>query len=101
MRCILYLFILFLLSSCGTDLPDSETLVQEFYEARVSKLEYEKWEDCVYNITSEAKKDLDSIVHRLTKADLMDTIDFPSKPVRPHAPDPIIGTVKRFEVKDN
>ncbi len=92
------ILILSLLFSCTPDLPDSDVLIQEFYEKRVKKLELEKWDDCVENITQEAKKELDSIVHRLMETDAMDTINFPSKPIRPSAPDHIIGTVKRFEV---
>lgn len=90
---------LLLLLSCSPELPDTDTVVQEIYAVKVENLNKDKWNDCLDNIAKDAKSDLDSIVHRLMKADIMDTIDFPSRPVRPNSPDHIIGSVKRFEVE--
>lgn len=97
-KLVLAHIVLFLLA-CSPELPDTDSVVQEIYAVKVEKLNQNKWNDCLDNIAKDAKNDLDSIVHRLMKADIMDTIDFPSRPVRPNSPDHIIGSVKRFEVE--
>lgn len=95
-RFILFLFLLAFMS-CMPQFPDTDKLVNEIYTSKVEDLNRSKWNDCLEHITQDAKQELDSIVHRLTKADLMDTIDFPSKPIRPQAPDHIIGKSDRFD----
>lgn len=84
--------------SCGPDLPPRAELVDSFYQLRVKELFLQQRADCIEQIQIDAKLELDSIVHELLNADLMDTINFPTRPTRPVSPDHIIGTVKKFDV---
>jgi len=92
--------LMFLFSSCGPQLPDRQAAVYKFYKIKVDALMHQQKEECQDRIAQDAKAKVDSIIHQILNADLMDTINFPSKPVRPSAPDHIIGTVKKFDSKN-
>lgn len=89
----------FLLASCGLELPDSKVITKEIYDERVSQLKKERQERCKKEAFERAEAIVDSIVHDMLQIGLTDTLDFPEKPIRPEAPDHIIGTVKQFEVE--
>ena len=96
MRMSFLIICLFLCCSCKQQALDQQVLIDDFYAAKRQELFDEKRGECKENIREVAKLHLDSIVHQLLKADAMDTLVFPPRPVRPVAPDHIIGTVKKF-----
>ncbi len=96
MRMSFLILSLFLCCSCQPHTLDQQALIDDFYAAKCQELFAEKRGECKENIREVAKAHLDSIVHQLLKADAMDTLVFPPKPVRPVAPEHIIGTVKKF-----
>lgn len=94
----LSILLLLVLGSCSPELPDSQSLIDELLESKVSDYKAKKNKECRNDALADAEAHVDSIVHRLLNLDLIDTIDFPSKPMRPRAPKHIIGTVDKFEV---
>lgn len=84
--------------SCTTELPDRQLLIDEIYSARVKQVEIEKRGDCRKKQLERAEAKVDSILHSLLNADLHDTLNFPARPQKPLRPDPIIGTVKKFDL---
>jgi len=85
--------------SCAPDLPDKKELIEEIYSARVDQARIQKDADCRQKQLEKAEAKVDSILHSLLNADLHDTLNFPSRPLKPHKPDHIIGTVEKFEVE--
>jgi len=98
MRVLWITGILFLLS-CSAELPDTDLLIEEYYQNKVEDLRKTINEKCKRDQISKADAEVDSIVHRLLNADLHDTLNFPSRPTRPIRPPNIIGTVDKFEVE--
>ncbi|MBT8191208.1 MAG: hypothetical protein KJO50_05245 [Bacteroidia bacterium] len=97
MKC-LFPVILFLLMSCNSRLPDKDMLITRFYNDRVKNHSIEKDKACLEKAIASAEIYVDSLVDQWINEDLLDTIKFPPKPTRPRTPDPIIGTVERFEL---
>ncbi len=97
MRIFLIAISLSALLSCGPELPDSQQLIDQMLEDKISSFEAQKKAECKEKALDDAEMHVDSIVLRLLNLDLVDTLNFPSKPTRPSAPDHIIGTVPRFE----
>ena len=85
--------------ACRSDLPDTDTLVKEIYDQRVEEFLAQKKADCKNRALLEAESQVDSIVHDMLNIGLVDTVDFPERPLRPVSPDHIIGTVKKFDIK--
>ncbi len=99
MRCTLLFSILVFLVGCTVELPDKEKLVDEYYQIKVDNLRATTIDKCKKEQIARADADVDSIVHRLLNADLHDTLNFPARPARPTRPDPIIGTVQKFDLE--
>jgi len=93
------LAVLLLVVSCTTDLPDRDLLIKEIYDARVEQVKLQKNADCRSAQLKKAEAKVDSILHSLLNADLHDTLNFPSRPLKPSKPEHIIGTVGKFEVE--
>ena len=83
--------------SCTPELPDKELLVQGYYELKVNELKSSMKDKCRNEELERATEEVDSIIHRLMNLDLHDTLNFPSRRVRPSKPDHIIGTVAKFD----
>lgn len=98
MRYTALIFIITAFFCCKAELPDADALVHEFYTARVKRLEDDRKKECIEKQVRKANAKVDSIVHQLLNKDLLDTISFPAKPLKPIKPKPIIGTVDTFEV---
>lgn len=101
MRTLMFLLILIPLFSCGPDLPDGDLLIKELYDQRVSEYISQKDFDCRTEAIADAEEHVDSIVHRMLNADLVDSLAFPNRPVKPVRPKPIIGKVQKFELEEN
>lgn len=92
------LVVLLFVVSCTTDLPNRDLLIKEIYDARVEQVRLQKNADCRSAQLEKAEAKVDSILHSLLNADLHDTLNFPSRPIKPSRPKHIIGTVDKFEV---
>jgi len=97
MRILLFISFIFLWS-CQSDLPKKSELIDLYYNAKVEQLLKEKDEACMRRALAVAKEDVDSLIALRFNADILDTIKFPVKPVRPNAPEHIIDKVNKFEV---
>ncbi len=84
--------------SCTHGSHDHQTIIDEIYNAKVQDLRQQKLNDCREKQIEKANEKVDSIVHQLLNADLLDTLSFPAKPIKPPTPEHIIGTVKKFDV---
>jgi len=89
---------LFLMFSCTGELPDQDELIDIYYQAKVKDLLDSKDAACRKRAIALAKTDVDSLIAQRFNADILDTIQFPPKPVRPTSPDHIINKVQKFEV---
>lgn len=98
--CLTFLSII-IFCSCGPELPDGDKLINEIYYARVKEYEAQKAKDCKQKAIAAAEEHVDSIVHRMLNADLVDSLDFPTKPLKPSRPKSIIGKVDKFEIRSN
>lgn len=101
MRALIILLILTPLFSCGPDLPDGDLIIKELYNERVAEYISQKDRDCRKDAIADAEEHVDSIVHRMLNADLVDSLAFPNRPVKPVRPKPIIGKVQKFELEEN
>lgn len=97
MRLSIYIS-LFLFFSCSTDLPDQKELVDIYYQAKVRELMDQKDESCRKRAIAIAKEDVDSLIALHFNADILDTIQFPIKPIKPKSPEHIIDKVQKFEI---
>ena len=97
MKFFIAISVLFCLS-CTHGSYDHQTIIDEIYNAKVQNLRYQKLNDCKEKQIQKANEKVDSIVHQLLNADLLDTVSFPAKPIKPPTPKHIIGTVKKFEI---
>lgn len=97
MRRSILLAILFF-CSCGKPLPKKNELVAIYYQQSVDKLIREKKVECNEKIETDVKVRLDSLIDSYINADLLDSLKFPSKPIKPKKPEHIIDKVGKFEV---
>ena len=98
MRKSAFIFLVLFCSACSVDLPDANTIIEEIYRQQVEEFRVRDERECRAKALSDAEAHVDSIVYQLLNADLVDSLSFPDKPIRPSAPDHIIGTVKKFDV---
>lgn len=99
MRLLFVICLLLTFAACGPELPDGPLLIQEILDARIKEHIHQKDNDCKADALADAEEHVDSIVHKMLNADLVDSLEFPSRPVKPHRPDGIIGKVQKFEVE--
>lgn len=97
MKLLLSISIIFLVS-CSIDLPSHQEVIDEIYNAKVADLKKQKLKDCKTKQIEKANEKVDSILHKLLNTDLLDTVSFPARPVKPPKPKHIIGTVEKFDV---
>jgi len=90
--------ILLFLISCSTELPNRQELIDFYYDAKVDNLLNEKDLQCRKRAIEAAKLSVDSLIALRFNADILDSIKFPDKPVRPDAPEHILDKVQKFEV---
>lgn len=88
----------FIFMSCTGNLPDGDALSASLYDQKLMALNAEADQDCRTRAIAEAEIFVDSLVDQWINADLMDTIDFPAKPVKPEAPEPVIGVMEKFDI---
>jgi len=87
-----YGFILFCLLSfysCKNDKIERLDF-QELIDKRYEKLINKGISECKLDAENEAEKKVDSLIDKLLKKDLIDSISFPEKPIRPDRPENII-----------
>ncbi len=76
---------------------------QSIIDARITKKTKEYAErrvkECRREAQDQAETYVDSLIANYVGTEVIDTFTFPDRPVRPERPDPIIGTVKKFEVE--
>ncbi len=94
----LVIILSFLAFSCTGALPDKDELINQFYIEKLMSLHNEADASCRIRAIENAELFVDSLVDQWINADLLDTVLFPAKPLKPQAPDPIIGTVEPFEL---
>ena len=85
----LSLFILLILFACKSDKIerlDQEELITKKYDHLIN----ERISECKNKAELEAENKVDSLIDKLLKKDLIDSIRFPDKPVRPDRPETII-----------
>ena len=97
MKKVAYILLLLVFCSCTANLPDKDELISRMYEERVAQLYISKDAECQERVLEDAEAHVDSLIDQWINADLMDTLVFPSRPIKPNTPDHIIGTVKRFD----
>lgn len=95
-----YLLVSFcvLFFSCQDPLPDKKALIKQYYSEKVNKLKVDKLKQCREDILVEVEMKIDSLIDNFINADLLDTLRFPVKPVKPNHPDHIIDKVKKFDL---
>jgi hypothetical protein len=91
--CILLFFV-----SCRPQLPDKDRLSKDLYDLQVRTLFQDIDSKCKFEAYKNAELHVDKLVDKWINSSIHDTINFPSRPFKPPAPTPILGTVKRFEL---
>jgi hypothetical protein len=76
-------------SNCETEKIEKLDF-QELLDKRYEKLINDGLTDCKLEAESEAENKVDSLIDKLLKKDLIDSIHFPDKPIRPDRPINII-----------
>ena len=89
------------LASCKSELPDRQTLIDEYYEKKENEFLNQKRNNCKKEAVVEAQVVIDSLLDNWVNANLFDTLNFPKKPSKPQTPDHIIDKVSKFEVDKN
>ena len=92
------ILILLLCASCSNDLPDKEKLVSQFYQQKIQEFKDEKMSMCREDIRAEVQIHIDSIIDTWINAELVDTIQFPNKPIKPIRPEVIIDKFQKFSL---
>jgi len=69
-----------------------------YYENKVKLLLEEKKQACLKRALDAAKIDVDSMIAARFNADILDSINFPIKPLKPSTPDHIIDRVDKFDI---
>lgn len=65
--------------------------VDHFYDIKVAQLRVEKLDECKGEAIEEAEKFVDALIDKWIKEQNKNGDDFPLKPIRPRAPEKIIG----------
>lgn len=94
------LLLIFFCTSCGPDLPEEKALIDLYYQSKVDLLLKDKDQTCRKKASDQAIIEIDSLIDRWINTDLLDSLIFPDKPVKPRSPDHIIDKVQKFEVEE-
>jgi len=95
---LICIVILFCFYACSSDLPDKREMSKVLYDKKVQDLYKDIDGKCRFEAFKNAELHVDRLVDKWINSSIHDTIDFPPKPLKPIAPDPILGTVKRFDL---
>jgi len=95
---ILTIIFLLCLYGCKNELPDRQELIDKYYVEKESEFINRKTNNCKNEAIAEAQVVIDSLLHNWVNANLFDTLDFPTKPLKPNSPGHIIDKVSKFEV---
>jgi len=94
----LLVILILVCSSCRKALPDKEVLIDRFYAEKVHELKMEQEAICREALINEVKVKIDSLIDTWVNAELVDTIAFPSRPVKPIRPENILDKFERFSL---
>lgn len=95
---LLFVISLVLLVSCKKPLPDQDVLAKEFYDRKVAELYREIDDKCRSEAYRNAELHVDNLVDQWINSTIQDTVNFPPKPLKPVRPEPIMGTVEKFDL---
>ena len=85
-------------ASCQNNLPDKKELIEQYYNEHVALLEKQKLRECNERTLVDVESEIDSIIDNLINKDLLDSLNFPNKPLRPQRAKHIINKVDTFSV---
>jgi hypothetical protein len=97
MRILISISLLFL-CACNSNLPDKKNLIDQYYHEHFLSLKIEREEICNAAVLEQVKFEIDSLIDQWVNAELLDSVNFPAKPVRPPKPEHIINKVSKFEL---
>ncbi len=98
MKKILSIAVIVFLLSCQNEVVDKQSLVNNYYQQRFEALASEKKEVCKEEIIKEIQIAIDSLIDTWVNAELVDTINFPGKPIKPIKPPAIINDFQKFSL---
>ena len=84
--------------SCQGEPIDKQSLINSYYQQRYDALSAEKSEVCKEEILKEIEVVIDSLIDTWVNAELVDTINFPGKPIKPIKPPHIINDFQKFSL---
>ncbi len=93
---ILLVILSIIVMSCGQELPDRDKLIEQYYNESRDALLARRKRDCITSAEKAADFRVDSLIDRWISVKLFDTLNFPSKPIKPDVPDHIIDKVSKF-----
>ncbi len=96
-RYILLFLVSLMFLSCVQKL-DEEKILRERFNTRIAEYKAGKIQECKEKAIDQAEFYVDSLIDTWVGREVIDTIAFPEKPSKPQRPDPILGTLKKFEV---
>ena len=97
MKFILFILLVFF-CACKNDLPDTKLLSRAYFENKKKMMLEEKRQLCISRALDAAKLDVDSMIASKFNADILDSVVFPVKPMKPLTPEHIIGKVDKFDL---
>jgi hypothetical protein len=77
---------------------DEQAIIDNRIELKKKDYINEKTKECRSRAIEQAELHVDSLIDLWVGREVMDTLLFPKRPVKPAKPAPIIGTVQKFEV---
>lgn len=95
---LFFILIIIFLGSCDDKLPDKNEVVQRIYESKKKNFFEKEKAKCYKELVKAAEEKLDSVIIKYVQADILDTVRFPKKPIKPIKPDHIIDKVSKFEI---
>lgn len=98
---MIILALILLAVGCKNELPDRQALIDEYYEKKEKEFLTRKINSCKNEAVIEAQVVIDSLLDNWVNANLFDTLNFPSKPIKPQTPEHIIDKVSKFEIEEN
>lgn len=98
MKQIFFISILIVFCSCSGEKLDKQALIDKYYSLKFQELQEEREALCKERILGLAQTEIDSLIDTWVNAELIDTILFPPKPLKPGKPDHILDKFQKFRV---
>lgn len=77
---------------------DEQAIIEARIEKKIKEYQVRRTTECRLDAIRQSENYVDSLITNWVGNEVIDTFTFPNRPNKPTQPNPIIGTVKKFNL---